>query len=161
MPNQSTKKITVSKIVITLIALFTAISPFLADFNDTHVYNPYWPGHAKFHNGQTMTFGLISGLLSLYFLWLRQAATGLENLKMSCLFAALYWLAMFPAIAYPGATLTDLHQNGRPIDYIHGYAFTQLHIDFIIVFILGVCFRAESKRLAVLNQSLVSGTLPR
>lgn len=159
LPRQPTKKVTVSKLVITFIALFTAISPYVADFNDPHVYNPYWPGHAKFHNGQTMTLGLISGGLSLYFLWLRKASTGLENLKMSCLFAALYWLAMFPAIAYPGATLTDPHQNGRPMDYIHGYAFTQLHIDFILVLILGACFWVESNRLTVSDQRPVPDTL--
>ena len=142
------RKLTISTALISLLALFTAISPFLADFNATHVYNSAWPGHARFHNGQTMTLGLLSGLLSFYFLWVKRTSTALENLKVACLFAALYWLAMAPAILYPGATLSDPALGGRPPDYVFGFAFTQLHIDAIIFLLLLLCYRAEANRLA-------------
>lgn len=142
-----TRKLTLSNGFITFVALFTAISPYLADFNASHVYNAAWPGHARFHNGQTMTTGLLCGLLSLYFLWVKQTATALENLKVACLFAALYWLAMAPAILYPGTTLSDPELGGRPTDYVFGFAFTQLHMDAIILVLLLVCYHAEANRL--------------
>ena len=142
-----TRNVTFPKAVITLIALFTAITPYLADFNDTHVYNQYWPGHARFHNGQTMTLGLLSGLIALYFLWIRTASTALENLKMTCLFSALYWLAMLPAILYPGATFSDPLLGGRQTDYLFGFAFTQIHMDIIIFIVLIACYRSETNRL--------------
>ncbi len=132
--------------LISFLALFTAISPFLADFNATHVYNAHWPGHARFHNGQTMTTGLLCGLLSLYFLWGKSTGSALENLKVACLFAAFYWLAMAPAILYPGTTLSDPKLGGRATDYLFGFAFTQLHLDAIILGLLAVCYRAEAKR---------------
>ena len=143
------RKLTWSTGFISFVALFTAVSPFLADFNATHVYNTAWPGHARFHNGQTMTTGLLCGLLSLYFLWGKSAstaATALENLKVAVLFAAFYWLAMAPAILYPGATFSDPELGGRPTDYLFGFAFTQLHLDAIIFGLLLVCYRAEAKR---------------
>ena len=115
------RQLNASRLLVSLLAGFTAVSPFVADFNRTHVYNPYWPGHARFHNGQTMTFGLLSGLLTLYFLWLRKAATPLANWQVACLLTALYWLALVPAILYPGATLTDPPQyDGRPLDVFLG-----------------------------------------
>ena len=141
------RKVTFPKGVITLIALFTAISPYLADFNDSHVYNQYWPGHARFHNGQTMTLGLLSGLTALYFLWIRTASTALENLRMACLFSAFYWMSMLPAILYPGATFSDPLLGGRQTDYLFGFAFTQIHMDLIIFLVLIVCYRTEAKRL--------------
>lgn len=141
------RKLTFSNGLISLVALFTAVSPFLADFNSTHVYNAAWPGHARFHNGQTMTTGLLAGLLALYFLWGKSTSTALENLKVACLFAAFYWLAMAPAILYPGTTLSDPALGGRPPDYVLGFAFTQLHLDAIIFCLLLVCYRTESKRL--------------
>ena len=32
------------RILLTIAALITAIVPYIADFNETHVYNPEWPG---------------------------------------------------------------------------------------------------------------------
>ncbi len=55
--------------IITLVALITIFGPYLADWNETHIYNPRWTPHAKFHNAQTMAFGPLLGALSLYFLW--------------------------------------------------------------------------------------------
>jgi len=146
------RKLTLSNGLISFVALFTAISPYLADFNTTHVYNAHWPGHARFHNGQTMTTGLLCGLFSLYFLWGKSASTALENLKVGTLFAAFYWLAMAPAILYPGTTLSDPELGGRSTDYVFGYAFTQLHMDAIILVLLLVCYRSEAKRLRQLPQ---------
>lgn len=114
------RPLTGARLVVSLLALFTAVSPYVADFNRTHVYNPYWPGHARFHNGQTMTFGLLSGLLTLYFLWGKSTGPALENWRVACLLAALYWLALVPARFYPGATLTDPRYGGRPIDVVLG-----------------------------------------
>src|ERR1700712_117763 len=42
-----------SHILITLSTLATTIGSFAADWSPTHVFNPRWPPHAKFHNGQT------------------------------------------------------------------------------------------------------------
>jgi hypothetical protein len=141
------KKLNLSRFTISFIAVFTSISPFLADFNETHVFNPLWPPHAKFHNGQTMTLGLICGIISIYFLWFRKVSTDIENLKMSCLFAALYWLAMAPAILYPGTALADPEYGGLQSFSLAGVSITQIHIDFLFFIILGICYYKESNRL--------------
>ncbi|KAK1021021.1 hypothetical protein LTR33_018606, partial [Friedmanniomyces endolithicus] len=49
--------LTPGRALITLANLLYAVGAFAADFNETHVYNPRWPPHARFHNGQTMTLG--------------------------------------------------------------------------------------------------------
>jgi hypothetical protein len=141
------EKLNASRFTISFIAVFTSLSPFLADFNQTHVFNPLWPPHAKFHNGQTMTLGLICGIISIYFLWFRKASTDIENLKMSCLFAALYWLAMAPAILYPGTAFADPEYGGLQSFSLVGVRITQLHMDFLIFIILGICYYVESNRL--------------
>jgi H+/Cl- antiporter ClcA len=141
------KKLSASRLTISFIAIFTSLSPFLADFNETHVFNPLWPPHAKFHNGQTMTLGLICGIISIYFLWLRKVSTDLENLKMSCLFAALYWLAMAPAILYPGAAFADPEYGGLQTLRLGSIQITQVYMDFLIFIILGICYSIERKQL--------------
>ena len=93
--------------IITIVAAFTVIGPVLADFNESHFFNLAWTPHAKFHSAQTMMFGVVSGLLALYFLWFRRTGSTLENLKLSALFSSLYWLAMLPCILFPGTAFFD------------------------------------------------------
>lgn len=57
--------------LISLTSLVTAVGPYRVDWNETHVHNPAWPPHAKFHNGQTMSLGLTLGATSLWQLWRR------------------------------------------------------------------------------------------
>lgn len=61
--------ITPGRTLLTLVALVTSTGCFLADWNETHIHNPTWPAHAKFHNGQTMSTGLALGLAALWHIW--------------------------------------------------------------------------------------------
>lgn len=97
-----------STVIITTVGLFTLIGGTLADYNETHLFNPNWPPHAKFHNAQTMLLGGYLGLLTLYFLWLSPATLSrLWKLNLAVLFASLYWLSQAPSILFPGTALVD------------------------------------------------------
>ena len=50
-------RISLGKILISASAVFAGVGPYLADWNETHIYKPTWPPHAKFHNAQTMSLG--------------------------------------------------------------------------------------------------------
>lgn len=94
------------KILFTLIALFTAISPYVADWNATHLFNPLWPPHAKFHNAQTMTVGLLLGVAALLFIWIRRGGVR-ANLLSVIIFVSLYWVSQILVNLYPGVAWTD------------------------------------------------------
>jgi hypothetical protein len=100
-----------SRVLLSLLATATAAGGYAADWNETHVFNPRWPPHAKFHNGQTMSTGLGLGLLTAYFTW-RSTNTGtmagaLDNLFIATLCGSLYWVTQLSAILYPGADWCD------------------------------------------------------
>src|SRR5690349_8634904 len=61
--------ITPGRILLSVVATSNAIAPYVADWNATHVLNPRWPPHARFHNGQTMSMGMGLGLSTLYYCW--------------------------------------------------------------------------------------------
>jgi hypothetical protein len=96
------------KALLTIVSVFTALAAYVADWNETHIYNQRWPPHAKFHNGQTMSMGLALGTATLYHLWRPlKAEAARDNLKTVTIFASLYWITQLSAILYPGTRFTD------------------------------------------------------
>ncbi|KAK1807831.1 hypothetical protein LTR12_017811 [Friedmanniomyces endolithicus] len=104
--------ITLGRGVITGGNLLYAVGAFLADFNETHVYNPRWPPHARFHNGQTMSLGILLSTTSLYFAYrpfgtqLSTAATR-DSIFYSALIGSFDCFAGLTAILYPGTDWND------------------------------------------------------
>ena len=102
----SNAKLISGKVVLSVVALFTAISPYLADWNATHIYNPLWPPHAKFHNAQTMAMAVLLGVSALFFIWFRRGDTK-SNLLPALLLVSFYWVSQAFAFLYPGVAWTD------------------------------------------------------
>jgi hypothetical protein len=141
-------KLSSGRIILTVVGLFTAISPYVADWNSTHIYNPTWPPHAKFHNAQTMVLGLFLGLISLYCIWLRSSVSLRQSLNEAVCVASLYWLSQLPAILFPGTMLTDPTGNRLPVVMILGVEFNQLTMDiFVVLPLIALGYFLESKRL--------------
>lgn len=99
------------RLLLSLLATFTAAGGYLADWNETHVFNPRWPPHAKFHNGQTMSTGLGLGLLTAYYTWrttnTNTLSGAVDNLLTATLLGSLYWITQLSAIFYPGSDWCD------------------------------------------------------
>jgi hypothetical protein len=124
-------KLMTGRVMLTIIALFTIIAPFLADWNPTHIYNELWPPHAKFHNAQTMSMGVLLGLAALFFLWSKRGAA--QDYWPSIVFVSLYWVSQLPAFLFPGVAWTDpnLLKSGQSLSDFP----MQLQLD-IVLFVL-------------------------
>ncbi|WFR67483.1 hypothetical protein P9139_02730 [Curtobacterium flaccumfaciens] len=62
-------KITLGKVLLTVTALYAGAGPYVFDWNKTHIHNPDWPPHAKFHNAQTMSLGAALSAAALTAIW--------------------------------------------------------------------------------------------
>ena len=106
----------ISKWIIAFVAVFNfgglvadAIAPPTAR---QHLWNPRWPPHAKFHNGQTMLMGIFGGSLSLAILFGARPLT-LPLLLIAAAVAASYFVAMAFAPAFPGTDWIDPEFKGE------------------------------------------------
>jgi hypothetical protein len=82
-----------------------------------HLWNPAWPPHAKFHNGQTMLMGIFGGALSLVILFGSRPLTP-ELFLIATASAGSYWVAMALAPVFPGTAWYDPefeHTAPRPL----------------------------------------------
>ena len=99
----------ISRILLTGAAVGTIVGTGHADLNTTHVTNPKWPPHARFHG--IAGWGTIAGsqLLGLWLLWRPRRNEEDRDLavKTAAALSALAWLPFFAAVATPGAEVED------------------------------------------------------
>ncbi|KAF7340778.1 Alpha beta-hydrolase [Mycena sanguinolenta] len=157
---------TLGKSLITLVALVTSSGCFIADWNETHIYNPTWPPHAKFHNGQTMSMGALLGLATLWCLYApvitNKAGTGakgkenegiwrtvrrdaeLANLQTAVVLGALYWVTQASGYIYPGSYAFDPIPGHAHDERDH---LAQLKLDVTLLSMLSLGWWLERKRI--------------
>jgi hypothetical protein len=82
------------------IALVTLVGGFAADWNRTHMFNPNWPPHAKFHDAMTICLGVFLGATSLVLLR-RPRDDRPTSVVLGALLPALFWLAQALSFAFP------------------------------------------------------------
>ena len=125
----------IGKVIISVLALFTAVAGHLADMNATHIYNPDWPPHAKFHNGQTLAFAGLEAVATLWFLW-RRGGDARTNVAAAGILAGLYWAAQSLAILYPNTAFFD-PQFDRPGMYVLGLP-VQAALQIVVLILLAI-----------------------
>ena len=81
---------------MTTAATATAVGGAVVDTNRTHLFNPNWPPHARFHDAQTISLGALLGGAGLY------ALHGRGDETAGAALPALFWVSMASAFLYPG-----------------------------------------------------------
>lgn len=104
--------ISTGKALLSLTSAWTAVGSYLFDWNETHIHNPEWPPHAKFHNAQTMSTGAALGLTGFYVLWGHSGPWTRSRLQVGTAAASLYWITQLSATLYPGTALFDRPRSG-------------------------------------------------
>jgi len=88
--------------LLTSVAVLTAAGGFFADLNKTHMFNPRWTPHARFHDAMTILMACILGTTATCLLTERIDKAG-GNLEMGTLLPAISWISLAGSFAFPGA----------------------------------------------------------
>jgi hypothetical protein len=95
-----------SRLIFTLIGVTSPIAAHLADMNRTYIYNPHWPPHAKFHNGQTLSRSLLLGGLTIFLAWWPSNHVR-AMVAVPAAVASSYFISQSTAILYPNTAYFD------------------------------------------------------
>lgn len=93
------------RILLTIALLLTLLGSISA-WNDTHVFNPSWPPHARFHSAAGVFRSIGFSLIGLWLLW-RKSADFLPRLLVATAVPVLTWGTFFLAVLVPGSGVED------------------------------------------------------
>ncbi len=82
------------KIIISFVLIVGAIVSVAVDWNDTHLFNPDWHPHAKFHGALMLCLLCGASAIGVWQLW-RKSLEPKVAIIIACLIVVSFWLPFF------------------------------------------------------------------
>src|SRR6266480_1689158 len=92
--------------LLTLANVITVAAPVAADWNDSHIFNERWPGHARFHGVTALAMTATLSSLSIWSVWSSASDRATARVFAAAVPAA-YWAPFFLAPLVPGTAVDD------------------------------------------------------
>ncbi|WKA57278.1 hypothetical protein QWY16_12285 [Planococcus shenhongbingii] len=140
------RSISIGKVLLSTVAGLTAIGGFLADWNRTHLFNPNWPPHAKFHDAWTISVGSLLGCSGLYYL-LRNSSRPQEDLHIGTMLPAIFWITQGISFTFPGAKGLE-SEFPDLVPRVKGVWINEMFASAGILAITGTGYALERSRLS-------------
>ena len=94
------------RILLTFANVITAAAPLAADWNDSHIFNQRWPGHARFHGVTALAMSTMLSSANIVSLW--SGGSGQARARFfGAAIPVAYWAPFFLAPLVPGTAVDD------------------------------------------------------
>ncbi|MEO0384172.1 MAG: DUF6640 family protein [Pseudomonadota bacterium] len=93
------------KIGVSARTVFYGLVPAIADLNETHLFNPLWSEHERFHGAWFLAFAAGIALIALFLIWVRDDV--LLPIMFGLIFVAAFWVATVFGSSYGGALVDE------------------------------------------------------
>src|SRR5829696_10244525 len=137
---------TKGRVLLTSVAALTTVGGFLADWNHTHLFNPNWPPHARFHDALSILLGSLLGASGLYFLCRRTGHSD-SDLALGTLLPAFFWAAQGASFAFPGVEGFEA-EFPEKVPRVKEVWVNERFSSVLMLALLAVGYAAERRRLA-------------
>jgi hypothetical protein len=84
----------------------TIVGPLAADWNDSHIFNPLWPSHARFHGIVALGTATALAAYGVWRLWAPSPDQGAGR-DLAAAVPLAYWGSFFPAALVKGSGVED------------------------------------------------------
>lgn len=95
------------RLVISLADVLTAVVPFVADWNGSHLFSRQWSPHARFHGVVSISMAATLSTAALWHLWRPSVRTHDAAATFAALIPLAYWGPFFVAPLVPGTGVED------------------------------------------------------
>jgi hypothetical protein len=104
-----------SRILLSVVLVSTAVVSVAVDWNTSHIFNPEWHPHAKFHD--VVMLWLLSGMsiMALWLLWRRSTEPDIAY-TFAMLVPVVFWSPFFfTTLVVPGTSLKANPNEALPV----------------------------------------------
>ena len=92
--------------LLTLANVITVGASLAADWNDSHIFNERWPGHARFHGVTALAMTTALSSANIWFIWSRESGQSTARFFAAAV-PVTYWAPFFLAPLVPGTAVDD------------------------------------------------------
>jgi uncharacterized protein DUF6640 len=130
------RRINLGKLILSFVLVVGAIVPTLNDLSSSHLFNPAWHPHARFHGALFVLFLDAMSLVVLWLLW-RPSKEPDVGVKVAALFAAAAWTPFFYIeMLVPGTSL--IASDDMPVLKVGGMSFAANLVVATVLLLLTV-----------------------
>ena len=134
------------RVLLTSVAALTTVGGFVADWNRTHLFNPGWPPHARFHDALTIAMGALLGACGLYFLLVGgRGQDQKRDLALGALLPAIFWVAQGASFAFPGAAGFE-SEFPEKVPRVKGVWVNERFSSALVLALIAAGYAAERRR---------------
>lgn len=135
------------KIAVSVLTVLYGLVPLIADLNETHLFNPQWSAHARFHAVWFLAFAAGIAASALYLIWARNEVV--LPTVFGIMFSAGFWVALVLASNYGGA-LVDDNGYSEKIMGVDGnvLVFSALTALFLALLVMSLLRRSGTEKAA-------------
>jgi hypothetical protein len=128
-------------------AITTIVGGYATDWNRTHLFNPRWTAHAKFHDAQTILLGTLAGGSALILLC-RTAGERRVQLRVATWILTMFWLSMAGSILLPNTAQAD-PDFANLIPTIAGIRIGPSVVSVLMLALIGTGYYLEQRELSI------------
>ena len=132
--------------LLAAIAAWTTVNGLAADWNYTHLLNPTWGPHAKFHDFVSDMAGVYCGLAALFYLF-RRGARSIDDLQFSNVVQTIFWISLLSGFLWPGAGGTA-SEHPEIVPKVLGVRLNEAFISVTTLAAMWVTYPFERRRRA-------------
>jgi hypothetical protein len=132
------------RLLLISVGAVTTVGGFAADWNRTHLFNPGWPPHAKFHDALSIALGSLLGASGLYLL-LRRGKDPQTDLALGALLPSLFWVAQAASFAFPGAEGLEA-EFPEKVPRVGGVWVNERFASALMLTLIAASYAAERRR---------------
>ena len=124
------------KSILSFVLVVGAVVSTAVDWNTTHLFNPAWHPHARFHGALFLLILDVMSVVALWLLW-RQSKEPAIGVKVAVLFSVAVWTPFFYIeTLVPGASL--LAGDDVPVLQLGDMTFAPNFIFAAVLFLLTI-----------------------